>query len=237
MKPQNDTFSNHVNMIKFEELKNDKILIFSDIHSNIKAYDLLIKYANEHNIKKMICLGDIVGKNFPDINNQLLDKIRKEKRIVAIVRGNWDSCVADDFDPAFMGLSRAEEAKSKSEFLRKFISRENLDWISKLKERGNYQNFGLTHVPGKISIYKTIDAIKLEDTMTKYRINFFGHTHEQAVFEKKDKDSFKSISFSCIYLKSRCKYFINPGSIGENGRFGILNGNNYSAMNIYAAFN
>ena len=247
MDSKDKAFVDRIKPIEFvdENQNNNKILIFSDIHANIQAYDLLIKYANEKNIGKMICLGDIIGRRYPDINNKLIDKLRKEKRIVAFCQGNWDFCVANDFNPEFMGESRKEEAKSKSEYLRKFISKDNLDWISNLKPCGTYKDFSITHVPGfRGKSYnhkdypksnKTINNLIVDDLIVKNHINFYGHTHEQEVYEKRER-KFKKLQFASIFLNDKYKYFINPGSIGEKGEFGILDGRRFLSCNIYSIY-
>ena len=54
-----------------------KIILFSDIHSNLPALEAFFHDADKHNADAMYCLGDLVGYNtWP---NEVVQEIRKRK--------------------------------------------------------------------------------------------------------------------------------------------------------------
>lgn len=64
----------------------DRIAIISDIHGNMPALEAVLLDIEQRGIKRIICLGDIVGKG-PD-PDKAIDRIRDVCEVV--VQGNWD---------------------------------------------------------------------------------------------------------------------------------------------------
>jgi protein phosphatase len=64
----------------------EKIAIISDIHGNIPALESVLRDINFRHIKRIICLGDLVGKG-PQSSKAI--KIIQE-HCEMVVRGNWD---------------------------------------------------------------------------------------------------------------------------------------------------
>lgn len=64
----------------------DKIAIISDIHGNIPALESVLEDIDSRHIKRIICLGDLVGKGpQSSIAIQMI-----QKHCEMVVRGNWD---------------------------------------------------------------------------------------------------------------------------------------------------
>jgi protein phosphatase len=64
----------------------DRIAIISDIHGNMPALEAVLLDIEQRGMKRIVCLGDIVGKGpNPD---QAIDRIREVCEVV--VQGNWD---------------------------------------------------------------------------------------------------------------------------------------------------
>jgi protein phosphatase len=64
----------------------EKIAIISDIHGNIPALESVLADIDSRNIKRIICLGDLVGKG-PQ-SSMAIQMI--QKRCDTVIRGNWD---------------------------------------------------------------------------------------------------------------------------------------------------
>jgi protein phosphatase len=64
----------------------DKIAIISDIHGNIPALKAVISDIKRRRIKKIFCLGDLVGKG-PN-PAEAIDMVRAACEVV--IQGNWD---------------------------------------------------------------------------------------------------------------------------------------------------
>lgn len=64
----------------------DRIAIISDIHGNIPAFEAVLSDIRERGIKRIYCLGDMVGKGpHPE---KAIDMVREFCELV--VYGNWD---------------------------------------------------------------------------------------------------------------------------------------------------
>lgn len=72
----------------------DSLAIISDIHGNKEALNAVIKDIEERNIKKIICLGDIISKG---THTRECIHIVKEKCDV-ILKGNCEDYFASDID-------------------------------------------------------------------------------------------------------------------------------------------
>ena len=64
----------------------EKIAIISDIHGNIPALESVLADINSRHIKRIYCLGDLVGKG-PQ-SSMAIQMI--QKHCEKVVRGNWD---------------------------------------------------------------------------------------------------------------------------------------------------
>lgn len=68
----------------------EQLALISDIHGNLPALKAVLNDIDNRNIKRILCLGDVVGKG-PN-NPEVLDICRKKCEI--ILRGNWEEYVA-----------------------------------------------------------------------------------------------------------------------------------------------
>lgn len=95
----------------------DRIAVISDIHGNITALDAVIGDIEKRGIKRIFCLGDIIGKGpSPEI---AVDIVRHKCEIV--VRGNWDTFIVQNktfnvevgqWNLNMLGTERVEYLKS-----------------------------------------------------------------------------------------------------------------------------
>jgi len=64
----------------------EKIAIISDIHGNLEALTTVLNDIKKRNIKRIFCLGDIIGK--VSFSHECIELIRKNCEIVLL--GNND---------------------------------------------------------------------------------------------------------------------------------------------------
>jgi protein phosphatase len=68
----------------------DRIALIADIHGNIPALEAVLRDIRKRRIKRIFCLGDLVGKGpYPE---QAIDICRSESEIS--IMGNWDDIVS-----------------------------------------------------------------------------------------------------------------------------------------------
>jgi predicted phosphodiesterase len=67
----------------------DRIALISDIHGNIPALEAVLGNIRQRGIKRIFCLGDLVGKGpYPE---KAIDICREVSEM--IIRGNWDEVI------------------------------------------------------------------------------------------------------------------------------------------------
>jgi protein phosphatase len=70
----------------------ERIAIISDIHGNIPALNAVIEDIKSRNIKRVFCLGDLVGKG-PG-SSEAIELVRDVCEVV--VKGNWDEFITKE---------------------------------------------------------------------------------------------------------------------------------------------
>lgn len=174
-----------------------RIAIISDIHSNLEAFETVIKNLPEYD--KLICLGDIVG--YGPQPNQVVERLRRLQP-TAVLLGNHDHAVATGDTSDF-----SQHAAVAVKWTRERISQTNLAYLSHLQpsarmEVGN-TSLGLYHGsprdPLAEYIFRGITAPSVKRLIQESgaRLVLLGHTHVPMLY-----------SFEEELLG-------NPGSVGQ----------------------
>jgi diadenosine tetraphosphatase ApaH/serine/threonine PP2A family protein phosphatase len=197
-----------------------RILLLSDIHSNLEALEACLAVAPPHD--SVVNLGDIVG--YGASPNEVVERCRQLGNF--FVRGNHDKAVCglidlDDFNPI------ASEAVY---WTRKALTADNLEWLHTLPQ-GPMQ---LDELPGLQFVHGSPldedeylvtprDAVE-PLVASPIPATFFGHTHLQGSFAL-DSDTIENAhpayatvgksEQSELPLQPGVRYLINPGSVGQ----------------------
>lgn len=168
-----------------------KIMVFSDLHAHKKSINDIEPLLKEMDLS--IFCGDILGYG-KDIN-QSLEFITEEVDLV--VQGNHDRM-------AVSGESLENQhpvVKESMEYTRRQLTDDQIDLIKSLPEEILSQDIYITHSLGDRYLREKKDFIDFYNSL-KPSVNyaFFGHTHEQVLFDYNDK------------------IIINPGSITKGRR-------------------
>ena len=194
--------------------------IISDIHSNQEALTTVLKdIESKKNIDRILCLGDIVG--YGANPNECVELIRENS--FNIILGNHDRVVVD----VDSGEDFTKEARIAIKWTKKQLAPKNKEFLSRLtitQEVGN--NILIVHGSpvnkDEYLVYKyqaktSLDL--LEQDKSDIKICFFGHTHNQAIwFKREDGNLFNpSVKKNKPFpINSDCTYLINPGSVGQS---------------------
>jgi diadenosine tetraphosphatase ApaH/serine/threonine PP2A family protein phosphatase len=197
-----------------------RILLLSDIHSNLEALQACVAAAPEHDAT--VNLGDLVG--YGASPNEVIEQSRQLGHF--FVRGNHDRVICgliglQEFNPV-AGLAAL--------WTRDHVTAENLQWLQELPQ-GPIQIEG---IPGAQFVHgsplnEDDYVISEEDAAGPLRISslpvtFFGHTHLQGGFlSARSGSEFFQPEYSTIGGGESCelalepeqKYLINPGSVGQ----------------------
>jgi diadenosine tetraphosphatase ApaH/serine/threonine PP2A family protein phosphatase len=193
-----------------------RLLLISDIHSNIEALEASLSAAPEHD--EVIDLGDVVG--YGASPNEVVERVRGLK--AQHVRGNHDKACAgvmstEQFNPI---------AAIAAYWTRDMLSPNNRKWLANMPQ-GPVRPDSLNDIqfvhgsPFDEDEYliTPVDAAFVAPEL-ETRITFFGHTHVQGGFALHATGAepirLRVPQAPEIYeLKPGTRYLINPGSVGQ----------------------
>lgn len=197
-----------------------RVLLLSDIHSNLEALEACLAAAPAYDL--VVNLGDIVG--YGANPNEVIERSRQLGKY--FVRGNHDKAACGlielkDFNPV---------AALAALWTRDQLTTENLEWLRSLPQ-GPLQIEGLSDAqfvhgsPVDEDEYVITARDAVEPLMvTPISVTFFGHTHLQGSFASNsvhldnDRPAYKTVGQgegSDFPLKEGLRYLVNPGSVGQ----------------------
>ncbi|MDR6465847.1 metallophosphoesterase [Chryseobacterium sediminis] len=108
-----------------------QIAVFSDVHGNLPALEVVLKDIEKRGIRQRFCLGDLV--DFAPWGNEVIEKIRSLN--IPCLMGNHDERIA--FDIPVVPLSKHSEEETNARFIaidhsKKHITEENKTFLSEL---------------------------------------------------------------------------------------------------------
>ena len=167
-----------------------KIVLFSDVHSNLPALEAFFKDIEKREYDAIYCLGDLVGYNIWP--NEVIEEIRKRK--IATIAGNYDFGIGRNSDDCGCAYKTDEEKANGAvsiSLTNQLVSAPNRKYLRTLpahikvefKLNDDQLNLLLVHgSPRKINEYLFED--RAEKSMTRIMVQAdadimcFGHTHK-----------------------------------------------------------
>ena len=188
-----------------------RILIITDIHSNIFALDAVLKDVGEFDA--VWCLGDIVGYG-PDPND-CIERVRSLPNLTCLL-GNHDAAVVNKINLDTFNT----EAKNSVLWMQSILSHENLTFLKGLTETAVIGEVTLAHGSPRNPIWEYI----LDTVVARINLGYFdtqlcfvGHTHLPVYFYV-EKNSIH-IRWKIMTDKEKIypsgRAIINPGSVGQ----------------------
>jgi len=203
--------------------------IISDIHSNLEALTTVLADIEKRGIKKIYCLGDIVGYG-PNPKDCLDLVIQKTQ---ACVMGNHDYAIL--YEPANfnLGAERAsfwtrsqlegEESAEKRHNRWSYLGKQQMRWAMTAELGGEPATLEFVHASPRRPIneylfpddvYTTPAKITAQFDRVK-QICFIGHTHLPGVFLD-DPDFYSPEELDYVYpIVPDERAIINVGSVGQ----------------------
>ncbi|MFH1269860.1 MAG: metallophosphoesterase family protein [Candidatus Omnitrophota bacterium] len=184
--------------------------VFSDIHSNLEAFDAVIEAYRKEKIDRYLCIGDAVG--YAANPNECVRKVKTLAKVTVSGNHDWAS----------VGLSSADYfnpfAKEAVSWTRRNLDEQGRNFLEGLPLV--YKNGDLTLVHGTLDDpgdfnYMT-DAIIAARTfeLLETDICFVGHTHVAGTFIESE-NGIRYQEDSNIDIKEGSRYIINAGSVGQ----------------------
>jgi diadenosine tetraphosphatase ApaH/serine/threonine PP2A family protein phosphatase len=195
-----------------------RILLLSDIHSNLEALNAVLEAAPAHDA--VWNLGDVVGYGADP--NKVIDRVRALGTI--FVRGNHDkACCGVEGLGGFNPI-----AARAAQWTHDSLTPENIEWLRQLPKgpvtpEGTDVSCSHGSPLDEDAYLVTLRDAWLPLTQSPARINFFGHTHIQGGFATNGEEWFQLkpqflASGADEYelpLRENARYLINPGSVGQ----------------------
>lgn len=184
-----------------------RIALLADIHGNLEALNSVLTEIKNLKIKKIWCLGDLVG--YGPEPAKVIEWAQKNK--IPTVKGNHEAGVLGEINLEWFNPI----AKQVILWTQKNLSNLNIKFLKKLPLKLEIQNYVLVHgslreplteyILDKITAEVNLDLLKKD-------ILLVGHSHFPFIFKK----NFLPFSYKKeFFLQPNCKYLINPGSIGQ----------------------
>ncbi|MGE5343980.1 MAG: metallophosphoesterase family protein [Candidatus Omnitrophota bacterium] len=193
-----------------------KYLIFSDIHSNMEAFEEMLHSPLFKEADKYLFLGDLVGYGAsPD---ETITRFRELKN-TSCIRGNHDKVIANLESSSLFNPVAAFSA----EWSKLQISPDNLRFLRELKTGPDTVDHFITICHGSnfdedyyvFSMFEAVESFKFMNSSIS--IGFFGHTHFPVIYLMRNEkiDIVQLTTETRIKLDPNTRYLINPGSIGQ----------------------
>jgi predicted phosphodiesterase len=191
-------------------------LILSDIHANLHALRVVLRYAKRRAVSRFVILGDLVGYGAQP--NQVLDRGQELKPRI-MVRGNHDrACAWIDEDANF-----SLPARMAATWTRERLTRDHLRFLQEIPEGPAWvgDEYEVAHgspMDEDAYLLHPREALRAFEGFSS-QLCFFGHTHLPGGFELDEvRGSLAWISLASgewFQLREGCRYLINPGSVGQ----------------------
>ncbi|MCH2154883.1 MAG: metallophosphatase family protein [Opitutales bacterium] len=202
-------------------LSDDRIAIFSDVHSNVYALKAVLEDAFLLDIERHICLGDIVG--YGAHPSECLEMIRELE--CPVVQGNHDYMAAESVPDTDLMTG----ASAGAVFSKEALNEEQLGYLRDLPRKrvigdATYSHASLEEPEQWGYVFSTIAAeghLQSIDTP----VSFMGHTHVPVCYSLSELDIgetflnwenvIESSLIDGIQIDHDTPSMINVGSVGQ----------------------
>jgi predicted phosphodiesterase len=187
--------------------------VLGDIHGNREALTAALERIDSLGVDQLLCVGDLVGYNAdPDA-------------CVELLRARNAICIAGNHDLIGTGLLGFERCSNKAmhslKRTRRALDEQTAAYLRALPSHQVLEGkFLLTHGGVRdVQQYMTRPRHLLQNAdflrrdFPGIRICFFGHTHEQRVFEIEGEEVRELDTAGAVQLRADRDYFVNPGSV------------------------
>ena len=190
--------------------------VLADIHGNREGLSAVLCELERRGVERLVCLGDVVGYNAdPDECVQML-----RERGAIIIAGNHDLIGTGRLD--FRRCSNKAEYSLKR--TRRLLAATSAEFLAALPASHVLED-GVVLVHGgvrDVQQYMSTPALirqnaaLLRSDFPGARLCFFGHSHEQKVYELDGEENAEVTEMAPqgrVFLQRHRTYFVNPGSV------------------------
>lgn len=188
-----------------------RILVISDVHSNLTALNAVLKDAGH--IDTIWSLGDIVG--YGPHPNECISRLNEFEHVA--IAGNHDWAVLGKLDLADFNT----DARNANLWTRDQLTIESEAYLDSLPETIVTDNFTLAHGSPRHPIWEYLFYVGMARLSFGYydtSICLVGHTHVPVIFrdvvETHECEVSQHVEGAHVHL-DESRYIINPGGVGQ----------------------
>ncbi len=194
--------------------------LLGDIHGNREALAAALESLDAGRAETLLCVGDLVGYNADG------------DECVRMLRERGALCIAGNHDLIGTGLLGFERCSNKAmhslKRTRHALAPATADYLRALpahlviEDRILLTHGGVRDVQQYMTQPRHIaqNAAFLREDFPGARVCFFGHTHEQRVFEVDGSAVSELAAADTVRLRPDRVYFVNPGSVDASRKKG-----------------
>ena len=188
-----------------------KILVLSDIHSNLVALETVLDQAPKFDA--LWCLGDVVG--YGPNPNECIDRLIKYPNLVCLI-GNHDAATVERID---LGAFNPEAALV-IKWTQNQLTDRSISFLNKLPEILVLDSITLSHGSPRYPIWEYIlDSRTAQQNFGYFETPycFVGHSHLPSIFEFQNGRDTADITIpkANTQFKLTQRSIVNPGSVGQ----------------------
>ncbi|MCB9507587.1 MAG: metallophosphoesterase family protein [Myxococcales bacterium] len=194
-----------------------RIAIFSDVHSNIDALEVVLRRYEELAIDKYVCLGDVVG--YGGAPQECCELVRN--LVEVCILGNHDAAVCGRMDYAYY----YEAARNALDHHASLVSATNLEWLRSLpymdrREGWTYSHGSPVNVEAFDYVFNFQQATALLLHWGELRpVTFIGHSHLTKAFALAPPGTngprIEEVFGPLITFDPARRYIVTVGSVGQ----------------------
>lgn len=188
-----------------------RILIISDIHANLTAFQAVLEDANGQ-WDKMWCLGDVIGYG-PD-PNECIDLLLEQDHLT--LTGNHDWAALGKIDISTFNA----DARLAIEWTQEELRDDGRNYLEHQPTSMVIDDFTLAHASPRQPVWEYItDSFIAWENFDHFKTPYclVGHTHYPVVFEQDEE--YGALARHADYARpmelNAKRVIINPGSVGQ----------------------
>ncbi|HAJ56948.1 MAG TPA: metallophosphoesterase [Candidatus Omnitrophica bacterium] len=184
--------------------------VFSDVHSNLEAFEAVLNVINKSHIDRYVFLGDIVGYGADPC--ECINNLRKMSPLMIAGNHDWGVVGMTNID-YFNNYARAGIVWTKDNILE--ADRLFLSGLKLVEETGYFciVHGTLSH-PEEFDYMTDANMAAKTFYLMEQRVCFVGHSHRPGIFI----DDGEKVAYCVpekIEIRQDRRYIVNDGSVGQ----------------------
>lgn len=176
-----------------------RVAVFSDIHSNLEAFQAILDHILTRDVDRYVCLGDVIG--YGANPNECIDLMQSLPDC---------PCVLGNHEAAVLGISSNMQAEARRviNWTREVLTKGGLWFLREMEDLIKWDNISFCHSnpyrPRNWYYVSEKTYISSSFARSKAKILFVGHTHVPVAITRKN--------FFCVYVRSPQHSMVVPAA-------------------------